>query len=169
MSNNWRRSSRNELWKDLQALAIWILIIGVAGYILFPNFFKEVFTRLYEPVTQTDTTDDEYTLNTTSDSTTQALIGEDYTNVTNALYNSGVKEIASGYWVIYVADGEFKQLSVSTDSYTFLVTLIGNDNNTTGKNSVIMVENGQIRQFVVSDELYAIINNMALIVGRSSA
>lgn len=173
MPSSWGRAPRNDLWKDLQALALWILIIGVVGYILFPNFFKDIYSRLSDPATQTSTLNDNYTLNDSANLNTnpydqQTLLGQDFSSVSNALYNNGKNEVSSGYWVIFVAGGEFKQLAVSSEAYAFLLRLIESDQSTMGKSSVILVANGQIRKFTVTEEIYAIINNMALIVGRST-
>lgn len=171
MPSAWGRSPRNDLWKDLQALALWILIIGVVGYILFPNFFKDIYSRLSDPVTQTSTLNDNYTLNNSSNLNTntydqQALLGQDFSSVSNALYNNGKNEVSSGYWVIFVAEGEFKQLAVSSEAYAFLLRIIESDQSVVGKSTVILAANGQIQKFTVSEEIYAIINNMALIAGR---
>lgn len=172
MPSNWGRPPRNEIWQDLQALALWILIIGVVGYVLFPNFFKDIYSRLSDPVTETSTLNDTYTLNNSDDlyknsNDQQTLLGQDFSSVSNALYNNGKNEVNSGYWVIFVAEGEFKQLAVSTEAYAFLLRLIQSDQNVGGKNSVILAANGQIQKFMVSEEIYTIINNMALIVNRA--
>lgn len=171
MPNIWGRPPRNEIRQDLQALALWILIIGVVGYILFPNFFKGIYTSLSNPVTQTSALNENYSLNDSTNTTTgtadpQALLGQDFSNVSNALYNNGKNEVSSGYWVIFVSDGEFQQFAVSSDAYNFLFKLIESDQNATGKSTIILAENGQIKKFIVSDEINTIINNMALIVGR---
>jgi len=173
MSNTWGRPPRNEIWQDLQALALWILIIGIVGYVLFPNFFKDIYSNLADPVTQTSALNDQYTLNnsvnTNNDmSDTQNFLGQDFSSVTNALYNNGNSEVSLGYWVIFVADGEFKQLSVSSDSYAYLLRLIESDQKALGKITVILSANGQISKYIVSEEIYAIITNMALIVARNN-
>ncbi|MDQ7093942.1 hypothetical protein REC12_10105 [Desulfosporosinus sp. PR] len=173
MPGSWGRSPRNELWQDLQALALWILIIGVVGYILFPNFFKDVYGRLSDPAAQTSAINSNYTLNNTTDQTIdssnpQTLFGQDFSSVTNSLYN-GKSEVSSGYWVIFVASGEFKQLPVSSEAYAFLVRLIENDQNAAGKNTIILAANGQIRKVAVSEEIYSIITNLAVIGARSGS
>ena len=173
MPSAWGRRPRNDLWKDLQALALWILIIGVVGYIIFPNFFRDIYSRLADPVTQTSTLNDNYTLNNSANLNTntndpQTLLGQDFSSVSNALYNNGKNEVSSGYWVIFVAEGEFKQLAVSSEAYAFLLRLIESDQNVVGKSTVILAANGQIRKFTVSEEIYTIINNMALIVDRTN-
>lgn len=173
MPSAWGRPPRNDLWQDLQALALWILIIGVVGYIIFPNFFKDIYSRLSVPVTQTSTLNDNYTLNNSDNLNTnandqQTLLGQDSSSVSNALYNNGKNEVSSGYWIIFVAEGEFKQLAVSSDAYAFLLRLIESDQSVEGKNAIILAANGQIRKFNVSEEIHTIINNMALIVGRAN-
>lgn len=173
MPSTWGRPPRKEIWQDLQALALWILIIGVVGYVLFPNFFKDIYSRLSDPVTPTSTLNDNYTLNNSANLNTnvndqQMLLEQDYSSVSNALYNNGKNEVSSGYWVIYVAEGDFKQLAVSSDDYSFLLRLIESDQSVEGKNTVIVTANGQIRKFIVSEEIYTIINNMALIVSRAN-
>lgn len=173
MPSTWGRPPRNEIWQDLQALALWILIIGVVGYVLFPNFFKDIYSKLSDPVTQTSTLNENYTLNNSTNLNTNAydqqmFLGQDFSSVSNALYNNGKNEVSSGYWIIFVAEGEFKQLAVSSDAYAFLLRLIESDQIVEGKSTVILVANGQIRKFMVSEEIYTIINNMALIVGRTN-
>ena len=172
MPSAWGRPPRNDLWRDLQALALWILIIGVVGYILFPNFFKDIYSRLSDPVTQTSSLNDNYTLNNPANLNTntndpQTLLGQDFSSVSNALYNNGKNEVSAGYWVIFVAEGEFKQLAVSSEAYAFLLRLIESDQTVVGKSTIILAANGQIQKFTVSEEIYAIMNNMALIVART--
>ncbi|SPF56756.1 conserved hypothetical protein [Candidatus Desulfosporosinus infrequens] len=173
MPSSWGRRPRNDLWQDLQALALWILIIGVIGYILFPNFFKDIYSRLSDPVTSTSTLNDNYTLNASTNLNTnasdpQTVLGQDFSSVSDALYGNGKNEVSTGYWIIFVAEGEFKQLAVSSDAYTFLLRLIQSDKNAEGNRTVILAANGQIQKFSVSEEIYNIINNMALIVGRAA-
>ena len=134
MQGAWGRPPRNDLWKDLQALAIWILIIGVVGYIVFPNFFKDIYSKLADPVAQTSTLDDSYSLSNSDSLNTNAnaidqhtLLGQDALSVSDALYTNGKNEVSTGYWIIFVSEGEFKQLAVSSDNYAFLLRLIESD------------------------------------------
>ncbi|AFM42039.1 hypothetical protein Desaci_3135 [Desulfosporosinus acidiphilus SJ4] len=173
MPNTWGRPPHSELWQDLQALALWIFIIGVVGYLLFPNFFKDIYNRLSSPVTQTSTLNDNYTMNGTTDQiynniNSQNYLGQDYSNASSA-FDNGKSEITSGFWIIFVADGVFKQLPVSSEAYEFLLRLIEIDKNSNGKNTVILASNGQIHKFIVSDEIYSIIINMAAITARSNS
>ena len=162
MTNFWGRSPRNRMGQDMQVLVIWIFIIGVVGYLLFPAFFKDVFSRMSAPVADTSSLAEVNLPNTTS---SELENSQDYTSVTNSLYN-GKNEVASGYWVIFVAESEFKQLSVTNESYTFLLRLIEDDQKAEGQNSVILTSNGQIYKYMVSDEVYTIIKNMETINDR---
>lgn len=173
MPNTWGRPPRNEIWKDLQALALWILIIGVVGYVLFPSFFKDLYSHLADPVVETGSLNDQYTLNNSANTNsnltdTQNFLGQGFSSVSDALYNNTNNEVSIGYWVIFVADGEFKQLSVSSDSYAYLLRLIESDKNSAGKITIILSSNGQISKYNVSEEIYAIITNMALILNRNN-
>lgn len=174
MPNSWGRPPRNDLWQDMQALAIWVLIIGVVGFFIFPTFFKDVYSRLTDPTTTVaaDTGNvNNYGLNLDSSNSTlgtsNLLTPSGYTSsVITGLYGNN-NEVSTGYWVIFVAEGDFKQLSVTSETSTFLTNLIDKDKNVEGKNTVILAANGQIRKFMVSDEVYTIITNMALINTRT--
>ncbi len=169
MPNSWGRPPRTEIWQDLQALALWVVIIAVAGYLLFPNFFKDVYSKVSEPTQETSSLG-EVTLPSTS-STGDTLDSQlwnlpSFPSVSNSLYD-GKSEISSGYWVIFVANGEFQQLAVNSEYYAFLLRLIESDSKATVKNTVILAANGQIRKYIVSDEVYAVITNMNVIDSRA--
>lgn len=175
MPNSWGRPPRNDMWQDLQALAFWVLIIGVAGYIIFPNFFGDVYSRLTEPAAQmvdtyTGTYDPNLDQGTYDYEETNGIsypLGYSSTNpITSAMYNLG-NEVSAGYWVLFVADGDFKQMSVTSESYSFLQRLIEKDKTVEGMNTVILTSNGQIKKYIVNDEIYTIITNMAAIDTRS--
>lgn len=183
MPSSWGRPPRNDMWQDLQTLAVWILIIGVVGYLLFPNFFKDVVSRLTNPEAAQTTTLGEVNLPNSSDQTNSNVIsgfdsslnslgssflsGQGY-NVSGTLYNSK-PEVTSGYWVIYVADGKFEQFALTSDTYAFLSRLIESDKKAVPKEKIILAANGQIRQYEVSEEIYGIILNMAAIDARTKA
>lgn len=173
MSNSWGRPPRNDIWQDLQALAFWVLLIGVVGFFIFPNLFKDVYSRLTDPTTAvaTDTGGlNDYGLNLDSSSLTQdtsSLSSSGYSsNVLTGLYGNN-NEVSTGYWVIFVAEGEFNQLSITNDTYQFLTKIIAGDTKADLKNTVILAANGQIFKFAVSDEVYSIITNMAVIDTRT--
>lgn len=174
MPNSWGRPPRNDMWQDMQALAFWVLIIGVVGFFIFPTLFKDVYSRLTDPMTTAaaDTsTVGNYGLNLDSSSLNQDTSGlltqPGYTSsVMTGLYGNN-NEVSTGYWLIFVAEGNFKQLSVTSETYTFLTNLIDKDKNVDSKNTVILAANGQIRKFTVSTEVYTIITNMASIDTRT--
>lgn len=173
MPNSWGRPPRNDMWQDLQTLALWVLIIGVVGLFIFPNFLKDAYSRLTDPTAAvtTDTGDlTDYSLNLDSSNLTQdassLLNSGSNSSVLTGLYGNN-SEVSTGYWVIFVADGEFNQLSVTNETYTFLTNLIGRDTKADLNNAVILAANGQILKFTVSEEVYSIITNMALIDSRT--
>jgi len=177
MSSLWGRPPRKEVWQDVQTLAFWILLIGVGAFILFPKFFGDVYARLTDPFTQTvDTTgsynpgyaqydiEDIYTSTSYDDGTSYLSSGSYSTSPTIPYLGN---EVASGYWVLFVAEGDFKQLSVTYDTYTFLLRLIEKDLLGEGRNTLILVANGQIKKFTVTNEIYQIVTNLAAIDKRA--
>ena len=180
MPNSWGRPPRNEIWQDIQALAFWILLVGVGAYILFPNFFSDVYSRLTDPVAQlVDTTTGTYDPDYYGYDTYNSYSTDNYSNTSSSyLYSSGNygssatspylgNEVATGYWVLFVAEGDFKQLSVTSEAYTFLLRLIEKDQIGESKNTLILAANGQIRKFNVTNEIYQIVTNMAAIETRA--
>lgn len=185
MPNSWGRPPRNEMWQDLQALAFWVLLIGIGGYILFPNFFSDVYSRLTDPAAQlVDTSTGTYDPDNNGYNTYDSSLSSDsYTDSSSSyIYSTGDNygsygssasslylgnEVATGYWVLFVADGDFKQLSVTNEAYTFLLRLIEKDQIGEGKNTLILAANGQIRKFSVTNEIYQIVTNMAAIDTRA--
>lgn len=180
MPNSWGRPPRNEVWQDVQALAFWVLLIGVGVFILFPNFFSDVYSRLTDPVAQlVDTTTGTYDPDNNYDTYDSYSTGS-YTDTSSSyLYSGGSSygssptlpylgnEVATGYWVLFVAEGDFKQLSVTNEAYTFLLRLIEKDQIGEGKNTLILAANGQIKKFTVTNEIYQIVTNMAAIDTRA--
>ncbi len=171
MSGSWGRMPRGGIGRDLQALAIWVLIIGVIAYLLFPGFFKDVYARLSPDATQTtDMNNINLPISSFNNADTNTMdnssVFQNFPGVDSNLY-SGQNDVASGYWVIFVASGEFKQLAVSAEAYSFLQHVIQSDKNGAGKNTVILASNGQIHKYLVADEEYSIITDLALIDART--
>ncbi len=163
MANLWGRSPRNRLGRDMQALVIWILIIGVAGYLIFPTFFNDIFSRMSVPAADTGNLA-EVTLPDLNNS--GYVNSQDYVSVAGSLSN-GNNEVASGFWLLFVADGQFKQFSLTNESYTFLLRLIEDDQKAGGQNILFLTANGQIHKYLVSAEVYTIINNLETINNRT--
>lgn len=163
MPNPWGRPPKNDIWSDIQALAIWIFIVGIVGYLLFPDFFHNVYDQLAIPGENTEEIG-EITLPTSKIDNSSNDI--QLPSVYDSLY-SGDSEISDGYWAIFVGENEFKQLSLSTESYAFILRLIDGDRKAEVKNTLLLAANGKIQKYVVSDEVYGILLNLTKINSRS--
>lgn len=170
MPNNWGRPPQNNQWRDIKGLAFWVIIIGLGLFLLFPNFFQDVYANLTASKGQSDL--GEVTLPSSTDSINNYGSSDYYASLYGTLngstLNGGSSEVTAGYWIIFVGDGEFKQLSVTYEVYNFLSNLIKNDQKATSGQTIILVSNGQISTNQVSEEIYEIINNIAEINGRSA-
>ena len=168
MRNAWGRPPKDDIWSDIQALAIWIFIVGIVGYLLFPDFFRSVYNHL----TISDNSSEEVgeiSLPTSSIDYNYYSYDYDQSNLPN-VYSSiytGDSEISDGYWAIFVKDNEFQQLSLSAESYAFILRLIDSDRKADVKNTLLLAANGQISNYVISDEVYNIISNLNQINLRS--
>lgn len=164
MRNSWGRPRKNDFWSDIQALALWIFILGVVGYLLFPDFFHNVYSQLTGKNAGSEAVG-EITLPTSGDDTSSAA-ASNLPSVYNSLY-TGDSEISDGYWAIFVGDNEFKQLSLSAESYTFVLRLIDADRKAEVKKTVLLAQNGKIQKYTVSDDVYGVLLNLSKINGRS--
>lgn len=163
-NNAWGRPPQNDLWGDIQALAIWIFIVGIVGYLLFPDFFHSVYDQLAAPPEETGELG-EITLPAT-DLNLYDLSGSKLPNVYDSIY-TGDSEISDGYWALFVTDNEFRQLALSTESYAFILRLIDGDRKAEAKNTLLLAANGQIHKYMVSNEVYGILANLSKINGRT--
>jgi len=165
MRNTWGRPPKNDLWNDIQALALWVLIIGIVGYLLFPNFFQSVYTQL------TDQQSNEEELGEVSLPSMSMDSNDNYQvelpSVYDVLYN-GESEISDGYWAIFVGEGEFEQMPLTSDSYTFLLSLIDSDREAEVNKILLIAAQGKIHKYIVSDEVYGIIRNLKAINSRTN-
>ena len=159
--SSWGRPRGSDLIQDLQALAFWLVLFGVVGYLLFPSFFQDLFGRLKMPLdtpTQaTQTTD------------TQVPVTPDFPLVFQEVYGSGQQpELSRGYWAIFVRDGQFEQMELTEQAYSFLWGIIEKDRNN-GRQKVIFSANGQVQQVLVSDEVYDIMSQLAVVGSRNGS
>jgi len=168
MPNSWGRPPRYDVWHDLQFLALWVFVIGVVGYLLFPGFFDNVYDRLTDQ-TVADTQIPDYTIPATSENGDiyPTLPPLDLPNIYNPYYQNN-NEISTGYWAMFVTEGELKQMPLSTEGYSFLIKLVENDQKANEAQTLILTENGQIRKFEVSTEIYEIVRNLSLISARAN-
>lgn len=166
-NNTWGHPPKNDLWGDFKALAIWILIIGIMGYLLFPDFFHNVYDQL---AFSSDTTTDigEISLPTSSDvlDTATEDTSTDLPSVYNSLY-TGDSEISDGYWAIFVQDNEFQQLALSSESYAYILKVIDSDTKGEVNKILLLASNGQIHKYTVTEEMYNIVLNLNKIHTRS--
>ncbi|NLI91802.1 MAG: hypothetical protein GX434_06215 [Peptococcaceae bacterium] len=165
MRTEWGRPPKNDLWSDIQALALWVFIVGIVGYLLFPDFFHSVYNRLTLTSGETESIG-EITLPSSNINLSDTSSQYSLPNVYNSIY-SGNSEISDGYWALFVMENEFSQLALSTESYAFVLKLIDGDRKAEVKNTVLLAANGKIQKYVVSDEVYAILLNMSKINTRS--
>jgi hypothetical protein len=84
----------------------------------------------------------------------------------NALY-TGDSEISDGYWALFVVDNELKQMALSAESYTFILTVIDADTKAQVKNTLLLADNGKIKKYKVSEEVYGIVSDLYKIKYRT--
>jgi len=58
----------------------------------------------------------------------------------------GNNEITTGYWILSVSNGAFRQVSVNAQDYAFVQGLIQSDSKGIGAITIFLVANGQIQQ-----------------------
>ncbi|MFZ3100685.1 MAG: hypothetical protein WA131_12625 [Desulfitobacteriaceae bacterium] len=170
MPNQLWRNPRSTKSKDLQSLALGILIFGIIGYLLFPNLFKDI-SSLNNPTADAASindvnlprTNEPYALNSSS-STSQL-----FPSATNTInIGSGNNAISSGYWVLFVSNGTSQQLPINAQDYAYLQRLIQSDSKGSATVTIFLINNGQIHQYVISNEVYSVISNIATINTRAS-
>lgn len=162
MPNHW---GRQPMGKNSRTSVFTIVIIGFIGYLLFNNFFKAdqtIATTSLKNVNPQSTNDP----NALSSTVSKSQIFPDGNNAMNL--NSGNTTITTGYWVLFISNGTTQQLSLNTQDHAFLQELFQSDNNGIRASTVFLVDNGQIRQYIVSKETYSIISNMGSIKARRS-
>lgn len=167
MSNQW---GRQPMGKDSRTLVFGIIIIGIIGYLILPNFFKAINSSTDPAVPATSlnnvnqsSTYDPNALNSPSSSS------QLFPSINNTMNNGSENNaLTSGYWVLFVSNGTTRQLSVNAQDYAFLQELFQSDNKGTGAFTVFLVDQGQIHQYFVSKEAYSIISDMASIKERPS-
>ena len=168
MPNTWGRPPQNDGLREIKGLVFWVFIIGVGVFLLFPNFFQGIYDNLIESTEETELS--EVTLSQNSndiyDFNSSDYSSSDYYSSLYSNFDTNNNEVTTGYWIIFVGGGAFKQLSVSYETYNFLHSLIQNDKEASSTQSIILVANGQILKYEVSEEIYDIIDNITTINGR---
>lgn len=171
MPNQWWRQLNGKINQDLLTLPLVIVVIGIIGYLLFPNFFSDIYSYINPTVTTTSLNN--VTLPSTSDPNNLnsfSYSSQTLPDTNNTLTSgNGNNDITTGYWILVVTNGAFQQLSVNAQDYAFVQRLINTDSKGTPANTVFLIDNGQIHKYVVSNELYSVISNMATIETRASS
>ncbi|MDR3600969.1 MAG: hypothetical protein P4L49_10915 [Desulfosporosinus sp.] len=162
MYNQW---GRQPMRKDSWTLVLGIIIIGMMGYLFIPNFFKS------DPTVPATNLNDVNQPNTYDPNALNSA-GNPIQNSpsTNNILNNGNSnnELTTGYWILFVSNGTVQQLSVNAQEYALVQGLIESDSKGIAKITVFLIDNGQIHQFVITNETYSIISNIAIINTRSS-
>lgn len=168
MNNGWGRQNSKDVWSDIQALAIWIFIVGVVGYLLFPDFFHNVYAQLTLPVEENGVEGDGEIVLPTSNLELgfDSGLNSALPNVYQSLY-SGASEISDGYWALFVHENAFNQLALSNESYTFLLRLIDGDRKAEVKQTLLLAANGKVGKYQISQEVYDIVIRLSQINHRS--
>ncbi|MDR3540110.1 MAG: hypothetical protein P4L69_03950 [Desulfosporosinus sp.] len=167
MSNQW---GRQPMGKDSWILVLGVVIIGIIGYLFIPNLIKPFNSSTDPTVPATilnsdnqPSTNDPYALNSSG------YPIQNLPSVNNTLNNgNGNNEITTGYWILFLYNGTIQQLPINAQDYAFVQGLVNSDTKGTPTNPLFLVENGQIQKYVVSNETYSIISNIATINRRSS-
>ncbi|SPF36872.1 conserved hypothetical protein [Candidatus Desulfosporosinus infrequens] len=165
--NQWGRQPTR---KDSRTLVIGIVILSIIGYLLLPNLYKTLNISSDPVVTATNLNNvnpsspyEPNDLNSSGYPTQNFLSDNNTSNSDNR--NS---QLTTGYWILFLSNGTFQQFSVNAQVYAFLQELIQSDRKGTAAITVFLVDNGQIRQHIVSNETYAVISNIATINARAS-
>lgn len=162
MSN---QQGRQSLKKYPQTLLLWIIIIGIIGYLLLPNFSETtppIMDSRLDNANQPRTNDP------------NPLNSSDFpipnsTSVNDTLNSAiGNDKLSNGYWILFVSNDAVQQFFANAQVYAFLKELINSDSKGTPKITVFLIDNGKINQHVVSNEIYSVISHLIAIESRAS-
>ena len=159
----------NQRGSQLKGINPWtlvfvIVIISIIGYMFLPDYSKTT-----PPLSSTGlpgslpNPNDPNPLNSSS----YPLIDSPSSNNTSSNGNETSK-LATGNWILYLSNGTLQEFSVSPQDYAFLKELINSDRKGTSTMTVFLIDNGQIREYVVSNEISSIISNLIAIDSRTS-
>lgn len=165
MSNQW---GRQPIGMDSRKLVLGIIIVGIIVYLFLPNLFKGTnpSTEPTVPATSTDNINPPSSF----DSNTLNSSGYPIQNFSNnnILNSRNGDEITTGYWIVFLYNSTIQQLPVNTQDYAFIQELVNSDTKGNQTDSIYLVENGQIHQYIVSNDTYSIISSLENIKKRSS-
>ncbi len=158
------QQGRQIIGKNPWTLVFVIVIISIIGYRLLPDYPKTT-----PPLTSTSLPDSQPNTNDPNplNSSSYPIIDSPSANNTSSSGNETSK-LATGNWILYLSKGTLQEFSVSPQDYAFIQGLIISDRKGTPTMTVILVDNGQIREYDVSDEISSIISNLIAIDSRTS-
>lgn len=168
MSNQWGRLPHGLMRQNIGALILGFVIFSIIGYLLLPKFSRNIYSFINPTVTATSLNN----VNSPSTYNPSALNSSAY-SIQNSptTYNmnseNGRNDVTTGYWILFVSNGKFTQLSINIDVTTFVQRLIESDRKGTAINKIFLIDNGRIRQYMVSNEIYSIISNMSTVDSRA--
>ncbi|WP_459926785.1 hypothetical protein [Desulfosporosinus burensis] len=168
MSNQWGSMPRVKKRQSIGKLVSVIVLIGIIAYQFFPKFINKMYSVINP--TYAATNSNNYSLPNTNNSS--ALKSPTY-SIQNSpsTYNISSdkkSEVTTGYWLLFVVNGQMSQLSADVETTTFIRQLIESDRKSTGNNTLFLVENGRFRQYMVSNEIYSVVSNLSVIDARVS-
>lgn len=158
MNRNTWGGSRKLLLTDLQTLVIVLIILGFLVYLLFPGFYQTILAGIngnnaVEDVVQPTN------LTTIPQMELPLVFQQVYPTDQPA-------DFSKGYWVVFIRDGQFEQMALTQAGYLFVAGLIDKDRSNRTRRVFLSTE-GQFKQVLVSDEVNAILSQLAAISLRS--
>ena len=168
MSNQWGSIPRIKKHLSIGKLVSVIVLFGILMYLFFPRFINKMDSLINPTYAATNSND--YSLPNTNNSS--ALKSPTY-SIQNSpstynTFSDKKSEVTTGYWLLFVVNGQMSQLSSDVETTTFIQQLIESDRKSTGNNTLFLVENGRFRQYMVSNEIYSVVSNLSVIDTRVS-
>jgi len=144
-----------------------IVLIIIIGYQFAPKLSDYFYALTNSDVTSAGLSN--VNLTSTDDSNVQDPATSSIQNPpsTYNITSSSKDEFSTGYWIVFVLDGTLKQLSININENNYLQSLIEKDSKESANNKIFLIDNGRIRQYMVSNEIYSVISNMAAIYSRT--
>lgn len=179
MSNQWGRPQRKRpsIMKG-KGIAM-LLLVGILAYLFFPGLKNKIY--LFLKPTYAATNSINYSLPQANNSLAQNSSAntrptdsiptysiQDSLSTYNLASVNKNNEVTIGYWLLFIANGQMSQLSVDAETIAFIQQLIEKDRKSTGKNTLVLFENGRSRQYMISDEINYVIANLSVIDTRVS-
>lgn len=173
MSNHWGRPPRTKQGQSFLGSISVILLIGLLVYFLAPQIKTKIVSLIKPSYAATNpynadlprtsnssvpNMDSTFTNSNSNSSSTYNLSGNIQSN-----------EVTTGYWLLFIANGQMSQLSVDAETTAFIRQLIEKDRNSQGKNTLVLFENSRSRQYMVSDEVNSVVTSLSVIDTRVSS